>query len=78
MNTQDLLVYTFGIGFLVLMGFLSYAAYWLAQSLKRLTSILQNAENVTNDVSMFKNWIKLGLLNLLSMFLKRGGEKNVK
>ncbi len=78
MLSQDFLFYSLGIGFLVLVGFLSYAAYQLAQSLRTLNLILQNAEDITSDVDMIKNGVKFGFLNILSMFLKKGGEKNGK
>ena len=78
MVSQDFLYYSLGVGFLILVGFLSYTAYQLAQSLKTLNLILQNAEDITNDVDMLKNGVKFGFLNILSMFLKKGGKKDGK
>lgn len=76
MVSQDFLFYSLGLGFLVLVGFLSYAAYSLAQSLKTLTLVLKNAEDISNDIGELKNGIKFGLLNLLHIFFKKkGGEK---
>lgn len=78
MLSQDFLFYSLGVGFLILVGFLSYAVYSLAQSLKALTQILQDVENISNYIDKLENQIKLGILNLLHIFLKKGGEKNGK
>lgn len=77
MGTQDFLFFALGGGFLILVGFLSFAAYRLAQFLKTLTLIFQDAKNITNNIAMLKNWIKLGLLNLLSLFLNKVSKKIV-
>lgn len=75
MNSQDFLFYSVGIGFLILVGFVSLAAYRLAQSFKKITLILQNAENlsedISNDLEKLKSGVKLGILNLLQIFLKK-------
>lgn len=75
MNSQDFLFYSVGIGFLILVGFVSFASYRLAQSLKKITQILQNAENLSEDISddleKLKSGVKLGVLNLLQIFLKK-------
>lgn len=80
MNTQDFFYFSVGIGFLVLVGFLSYAAFSLSKTLKKLTSILIKVDDVAKDAEDLKNTIKLGILNLMSMFLKKGkgGDKNGK
>lgn len=78
MASQDFLFYSLGLGFLILVGFLSYAAYSLAQSLKTLTLILKNAEDISNDINKLEKGIKFRLLNLLHIFSKKGGEKNGK
>ena len=78
MTPQDFLFYSLGIGFLILIGFLSYAAFSLSQTLKNLTSILVKIDDIAKDADDLKNKIKLGILNLMSMFLKKGGVKNDK
>ena len=75
MASQDFLFYSLGLGFLILVGFLSYAAYCLAKSLKTLSLILQDAEDISNDINKLEKGIKSRLLNLLRIFLKKGGEK---
>lgn len=76
MASQDFLFYALGFGFLILVGFLSYASFCLAKSLKTLTLILQNAEDISNDLDKLEHGIKFGLLNLLHIFSKKeGGEK---
>lgn len=75
MTSQDFLYYALGFGFLVLVGFLSLAAYRMSESLQRLTQILQNAEDISEDISSdigkLKNGIRLALLNLLQLFIKK-------
>lgn len=75
MVSQDFLFYSLAFGFLILVGLLSYAAYSLAQSLKTLTRILKNAENISDDIGKLEKGIKFRLLNLLHIFIKKGGEK---
>ena len=76
--SQSFLDYSLAIGFLILVGFLSYAAFNLSQSLKELTSILIKVDDVARDADDLKNSIKSGLISLLSMFIKKGGERNGK
>lgn len=78
MNSQDILYYSLAAGFLILVGFVSYAAFNLSHTLKELTSILQRIDDITKDVEEFKNYIKQGILYLKSMFTRKGGEKNGK
>jgi gas vesicle protein len=76
MTSQDFLFYSVGLGFLILVGFLSYTSFCLAKSLKTLTLILQDAEDISNDIDKLEHGIKSGLLNLLGIFSKKeGGEK---
>ena len=72
----DFLYYSLGIGFLILVGFLSYAAISLSQTLKRMTSILVKVDDITKDVNDLKDLIKSGILYLLSMFNKKEVKKN--
>lgn len=81
MTSLNFLYYALGIGVLILVGFLSYAAFNLSQSLKKLTSILVKVDDVAKDADDLKNSIKQGILDLISIFIKKkpeGGENNVK
>ena len=78
MGSQDFLNYSVALGFLILVGFLSYAAFNLSKALKKTTSILTKVDDVAKDVDDLKNGIKSGILTLISMFIKKGGDKNVK
>ena len=72
MTPQYFLYIALGIGFLVLVGFLSYAALSLSKTLKRLTSILVKVDDVAADAEEFKNFIKYGILYLKdAIFEKR-------
>lgn len=74
MSSQDILHYSLAIGFIVLVGFLSYAAYSLSQTLKKLTSILTKVDDLAKDADNLKNYLKDGIFKLISMFTKKGGE----
>lgn len=74
----DFLYYSLGIGFLVLVIFISYAFYNLSNILKKLTSILIKVDDITKDVDDLKNLVKNGILYLLSMFNKKEVNKNGK
>lgn len=76
MDSQDFLFYSLGSGFLVLVGFISYAALNLSKTLQELTSILTKVDSITKDVESLKDVIKNGIFYLTSMFSKKGGDKN--
>lgn len=71
MDSLDLLRYCLSFGFIILVGFFAYTLYYLAQALKSLKHVLENTEDITRDVSMLKNGVKLGILNFLNIFLKK-------
>jgi hypothetical protein len=74
MISLNFLYYSLGIGFLILVGFLSYAAFSLSKSLKELTSILVKVDDVAKDADELKNYIKNGIIYLKNMFVKKGGD----
>jgi hypothetical protein len=89
MVSLNFLYYSLGIGFLILVGFLCYAAFSFSKGLKDITSILDKIDDVVKDADELKNFIKSGVLNLINMFLKKkqsakraadskGGEKDDK
>lgn len=78
MTSLDFLNFSVGVGFLVLVGFLSYAAFNLSGTLKKLTSILNKIDDIAKDADELKNFIKEGILNIKSLFAKKGGDSNDK
>ena len=78
MISLNFLYYSLGIGFLILVGFLSYVAFSLSKSLKELTSILIKVDDVAKDAEELKNYIKQGILYLKNVLVKKGGDKNGK
>lgn len=78
MVSGDFLNYSIGLGFLILVGFASYAFYNLSLTLKQSTSILTKVDDITKDVESLKDVIKNGILYLLNIFSKKGGDKIVK
>jgi len=71
MNSLDILHFSLSLGFIILVGFLAYVLYYLGQALKSLNHVLENTEDITRDVNMLKNGVKLGILNILNIFLKK-------
>lgn len=75
MTSQEFLFYSLAIGFLILAGFISLAAYRLAKALESLKVLIDNLEDTTKDLNIIKNKIKLGALTgistLLGMLLKK-------
>lgn len=76
MNSLNFLYYSLGIGFIVLVGFVSYAFYNLSKTLKESTSILKKIDDIAKDVNDLKDLIKNGILYLLSVFNKKEVKKN--
>jgi len=76
-TSQDFLFYILAFGFIILVGFVSYTAYRLAEALKSLKVLIDNLEDTARDLNIVKNKIKLGaltsLVTLLRMFLKKRG-----
>ena len=76
MESINFLHYSIGAGFLILVGFISYAFYNFSNSLKEVTSILTKVDDITKDVESLKDVIKNGILYLVSMFSKKVVRKN--
>lgn len=76
MDSANFLNYSIAIGFLVLVGFISYSAYSLAKSLKEATSILSKVDSITKDVESLKDIIKTAIIYLVSMFSNKKGVNN--
>lgn len=84
MNLQDFLYLSLAVGFLILVGFISFAAYKLGKTLGSIKEVVDDAEDITHDVKAVKNQVKSGLitalmtgLNLATTILKKkGGGKN--
>ena len=76
--SQNFLYYSLGVGFLILVGFLSWAAFSLSKTLKKLTSILEKADDLAKDADDLKNYAKSGILYLVNMFVKKVGDKHGK
>ena len=78
MTSLNILYYSLAIGFLVLVGFVSYVAFTLSKTLKELSSILIKVDDVAKDAEEIKNFIKNGIVYLKDMFVKKGGDKDGK
>lgn len=83
MTPLNILYVSLTIGFLTLVGFLSYTLFTISTTFKRVTSVLNKVDDIAKDADDLKNLIKSGVLSLLGMFTKKvteskGGEKNDK
>lgn len=84
MNLQDFLYLSLAFGFLILVGFISFAAYRIGKTAESIKEVVDNAEDITHDVKAVKNQIKSGLVNTLmtglnlitAILKKKGGDKN--
>jgi hypothetical protein len=74
-TSQEFLYYSLAIGFIILVGFISFTMYHLAKALESLKVLIDNIEDTAKDINIIKNRIKLGaltgLVTFLRMFLKR-------
>lgn len=75
MSTQDIFYLSLSIGFIILISFVSLAAFQLSQALKSLKRVLDSAGNISEDVEAVKNQIKSGVLTAfltgLNLFIKK-------
>ena len=67
---QDILYYILTLGFIVLVIFISYAAYQLTQTLKSLKRLIDEVQNTTRDVNLIKNKVKGIALSSLALLLR--------
>lgn len=75
MSIQDFLFVSLSLGFLILVGFISLAAFRAAQTLRSMKFLIDNLEDTSRDINSLKNNLKFGALGIAStvirMFLKR-------
>lgn len=76
MTAQDFFYFAFGIGFLVMTGFISFAVYKLSKSLDELTSILTKVDDITTDANELKNIVKNGMIYMKNLVFRKGGDKS--
>ena len=74
MSSLDFLYICLGIGFLILVGFISYASYHLVDTLKSVKGLADDYHYVVSDIKAAEKLIKSGLLNTLMMFLNFAGD----
>lgn len=71
MQSLDVLYFSLSIGFLVLAGFISFAAFQLAQTLKSARLLIMDAKDIVKDVQAVKDGVTRGILQLISSFFRR-------
>lgn len=77
MDSLDFLHYCLGVGFVVLVGFLSYMFYQSGQILRsvkilidRFDGIVEDVEDITSSIKTIKDNFKVGSLVMVSNILK--------
>lgn len=81
-SSVDFFYYAISIGFLILVGFLCYAAYHVGSTLKSLKILIEELEENTREFNAIKNKVRMGVVaaigSVVKLFLqrRRGGEKN--
>lgn len=82
MTSSDFLNYTLGIGFLILVGILTYTLYRASQVFAAIRGLIENLKGVANVVRLTQSRVKFTMLSLASIVLNKlftkGGEKNGK
>jgi hypothetical protein len=76
MSSLDALYYALAVGFLIFVGFISFALYRLGIALETLNRVLREVEDIARDIGSVKNFLKVGLLGIINRLLggpRRGG-----
>jgi hypothetical protein len=78
MTTLDLLWLVLAVGFLILVGFLSFASYQFGLTLKSLRLTVDETRKIVRDIESLESGLRLGLLGVITWFLNRlkGGGAN--
>lgn len=64
MTSLDILYYSLSVGVIVLVGFISYFLFQIAETVKHLKTVARDAENVTHDLFLLKDGVKKGVRRL--------------
>jgi hypothetical protein len=75
MHSLDILYYSLALGFLILVGFASYALYQLAHALRAIKRTTERMGDITEDIQKTKDRVKAtvvdGIVGILGMFGKK-------
>ncbi len=69
LTTLDVLYISLSLGFLVLVGFVSFTSLKLARTLDSLKLLIDDIDDAANDVKNLKNQLKAGALSATSLIL---------
>lgn len=70
MQSLDVLYFSLAVGFLVLTGFVSFAAFKLGQTLKSARLLILDVKDVVKDVRAVKDSVTSGVLRLILSFFR--------
>lgn len=73
MESQDFLNYSLGVGFLILVGFISWVLYLIAQTIQKMHRPLDDIDSVGHDLRIFKDKAK----HEINKFFIQGGEDDM-
>lgn len=71
MLSIDVLWYSLSLGFLVLVGFFSFALYQLGKVFTSVGKITRDVEDIVHDIEITKERLKLGVIDSVLAILKK-------
>lgn len=75
MSAQDFFYITVAVSFVVLAGFLSFAAFHLVKTLKSIKHVVDAIGETTDEISALKDGIKVALLKLAGNVVKNRAKR---
>jgi hypothetical protein len=70
MNSLDTLYYSLSLGFLILIGGMTYMIYHLTETIKSTKRVVDDTKSLTHDLADIKDGFKVGILGLITAFSK--------
>lgn len=67
----DALYVVLAVGFAVLVGFISYAAFEVGKTLRSIREVIDDVKDITSDARFYKDQIKDGILGVIRIIFGR-------
>lgn len=68
---MDALYVVLAVGFAVLVGFISYAAFEVGKTLRSIREVIDDVKDITSDARFYKDQIKDGILGVIRIIFGR-------
>lgn len=72
MNILGFLYLALAVGFLILVGFFSYAAYKMAKTFDSIKNVTDDIGSVTSDIALAENQARSLIVSVFKSFLGKG------